>query len=38
MMWIAAVTNNPVIALFPALFIAVIIGIAICGAIFEKGE
>lgn len=35
---ILAVTKNPVIALFPALFIAVIIGIVICGAIFEKGE
>jgi hypothetical protein len=35
MMWIAAVTNNPVVALVPALFIAAIVGIAICGAIFE---
>lgn len=36
MMWLQVVAKNPVIALFPALFIAVIIGIAICGAIFEE--
>lgn len=36
MMWLAAVTKNPVIALFPALFIGLVVLMVVCAAIFEE--